>query len=68
MQVSPVITENNELNVHHILVFECDRLNNSHVGYSAPCDGQSDGDVGNMVSECRGGTLIAGWAVGGTVI
>ena len=46
-------------------MFECDGLNNSHVGYSAPCN--SGGEVGDTVSQCRGGTLIAAWGIGATV-
>ncbi|XP_064398231.1 DBH-like monooxygenase protein 1 homolog [Halichondria panicea] len=62
-KISPVITPGNELHVHHILIYECENLNATHVGFSAPCNG--GGPTGIMVSQCRQGTLIVGWAVGG---
>jgi len=40
----------------------CRAFNHTEVGQGGPCDG-----VGDSVDECRGGTLIGGWAVGGEV-
>ncbi len=55
----------NKLNVHHILIYECDALNDTHVGFNGPCgDG---GETGQMVAACKEGVLLAGWAVGGGV-
>ncbi len=65
MQTTPNIDPVNTANVHHFLIYECDSLNNSHVGFSAPCN--IEGPTGNEVSACRGGVLLAGWAVGGRV-
>lgn len=50
-------------NVHHIVVYECDTLNNTHVGESGVCRGE----VSDTVSECRGGLVLAAWAIGGAV-
>ena len=57
------MTEGNEAHVHHLLVYLCDGLSEAHVGNGGDC---RDG-VANEVVECRGGTLIAAWAVGGEV-
>jgi len=46
-----------------MLVYLCAGLNETEVNDSAPCSG----GVGESVAECRGGELIAGWAVGGEV-
>ena len=46
-----------------MLIYLCHRLDETEVGNSAPCDGT----VGDTISECRQGSLIAGWAVGGAV-
>ena len=62
-QSSPYITPGNEAYVHHIIIYECGSLTNASVGESGVCGGE----VSNSVSECRSGTLVAGWAVGGTV-
>ena len=62
-QFSPSVTEGNEAHVHHLLIYLCDGLNHTHVGQGGDCE---DG-VANEVAECRGGTIIAGWAVGGEV-
>ena len=62
-QYSPFITPGNEAYVHHILIYECGGLTNASVGESGVCGDE----VSNTVSECRSGTLVAGWAVGGTV-
>ena len=45
-----------------MLIYLCTGLNETEVNDSAPCN-----NVGDSVSECRGGELIAGWAVGGVV-
>lgn len=58
---SPLITKGNEAQVHHLLIYTCDGLDGTHVGTGGDCD---EG-VANEVKECRGETLIAGWAVGG---
>ena len=62
-QFSPVVTKGNEAQVHHLLIYLCSGINDTHVGNGGDCD---DG-VANEVQECRGETLIAGWAVGGEV-
>ena len=46
-----------------MLVYLCAGLNETEVNDSAPCTG----GVGESVAECRGGEVIAGWAVGGEV-
>ena len=53
----------NFVHVHHILVYICAGLNATQVNDSAPCNG----DVGESLNECRGGEVIASWAVGGGV-
>ena len=62
-QYSPFITPGNEAYVHHILIYECEGLTNASVGESGVCGGE----VSNTVLQCRSGTLVAGWAVGGMV-
>ena len=57
------MTEGNEAHVHHLLIFLCDSLNDTHVGSSGEC---GEG-VADEVHECRDDTLIAVWAVGGEV-
>ncbi|XP_064397923.1 DBH-like monooxygenase protein 1 homolog [Halichondria panicea] len=59
---TPFITEGNVANVHHILIYECDTLNSTHVGESGVCRGE----VSDTVADCRGTSLLSGWAVGGT--
>ena len=63
MQYTPRITPNGFQYVHHMLIYLCNAFNDTEVGTSAPCFGTT----GASVSECRQGSLIAGWAVGGTV-
>ena len=46
-----------------MLVYICAGLNEAQVNDSGPCNG----GVGDSLSECRSGELIAGWAVGGEV-
>ena len=65
LQVSPVIHPGSEAHVHHLLIYECNGLNNTHVGYSDHCD--SEGEIGITVAQCREGVLVTGWAVGGEV-
>ena len=60
-QYSPVI--DNFVHVHHILVYICAGLNETEVNNSALCIG----NVGESLDECRGGEIIASWAVGGGV-
>lgn len=63
VQYSPKITPNGFQYVHHMLIYLCNSFNETEAGNSAPCGGMT----GASVSECRQGSLIAGWAVGGTV-
>ena len=44
-------------------LFECESDNEWH-GYSADCDSENMPD---HLRNCRGGSIIAGWAVGGEV-
>ena len=53
----------NLAHVHHILVYICAALNETQVNNSVPCIG----NVGESLDECRGGEIIASWAVGGGV-
>ena len=57
------MTEGNEAHVHHLLVYLCSSVNETHVGNGGDCDSE----VSNDVSECRNGLIIAAWAVGGEV-
>ena len=57
------MTEGNEAHVHHLLVYTCNSLNDTHVGTGGEC---YEG-VANEVNECTSDTLIAAWAVGGEV-
>ena len=57
------MTEGNEAHIHHLLIYLCDGLNHTHVGNGGDCDN----NVANEVAECRGGTIIAAWAVGAEV-
>ena len=61
-QIAPVINPAGGSHVHHMLIYECDTLDDSYIGYSASC-----GAGGTVVSQCLRGTLIAAWAVGGEV-
>ena len=62
LQLSPAITNDSSVYVHHIIVYLCTALDHSHVGSSVECD-----NAHLNVRQCRGGTVIATWAVGGTV-
>jgi len=62
-QFSPLIDNGNSEFVHHMLVYLCAGLNETEVNVSAPCFG----NAGATLSECLGGVLIAGWAVGGGI-
>ena len=57
------MTEGNEAHAHHLLIYLCTGVTEDHVGNGGSCDG----DVAREVQECRGGVLIAAWAVGGEV-
>ena len=41
----------------------CNSLNDTHLRYNGECEN----GVLDEVMECRGGTIIAGWAVGAEV-
>lgn len=62
-QVSPSITSGSELYVHHILVYICNGLDESDTGQGGNCDS----DISNQMRSCLSQTLIAAWAVGGSV-
>ena len=64
LQFGPIVTEGNEAHVHHLVIYTCEGLNETHLGNGGDCEGN---DVGNEIADCRGGTLIAAWAVGGEV-
>ena len=57
------MTEGNDAHVHHLVVYLCTGLNDTHVGSGGDC---FEG-VGNELRECEGGLVIAAWAVGGEV-
>ena len=63
-QYGPSITPNNTAFVHHIIVYLCGALVNITEGASSECTGQTTLDP---INECRRGTAIGGWAVGGEV-
>ena len=50
--------------VHHILVYLCSTVDNTHVGTGVEC---TDFTEFNAISLCRTELLIAAWAVGGQV-
>ena len=58
----PKIIERNTPYVHHLLIYLCSGLNHTLAGQSAECD-----SAHIQIQECRGGQLLAGWAVGGNV-
>ena len=58
----PSITPNNTAFVHHIIVYLCGALVNITDGTSSVCMGEASLAP---ISQCRQGTTIAGWAVGG---
>jgi len=61
--MSPVISSNSTQHVHHMLVFLCATLNNSHVGTGSDC-----GSANVNIEQCRRGVkLIGAWAVGASV-
>ena len=55
--------EGNEAHVHHLLVYLCTGINDTHIDSGGVCDEE----VGDEVNDCRGGSVIAAWAVGGEV-
>ena len=63
-QYGPRITPNNTAFVHHIIVYLCGALVDITDGTSSVCMGQASLAP---ISQCRQGTTIAGWAVGGEV-
>ena len=63
-QYGPSITPNNTAFVHHIIVYLCGALVDITDGTSSECKGQASLAP---ISQCRQGTTIAGWAVGGEV-
>ena len=64
VQFGPLVTEGNQAHVHHLVVYMCTGLNDSHVGNGNDCE---NGNVAVQVQQCRGGIFIAAWAVGGEV-
>jgi len=59
-RMSPVISSTSTRHVHHMLVFLCATLNNSHVGTGSIC-----GSANVNIEQCRRGVkLIGAWAVG----
>ena len=56
------VTDESSRHVHHLVVYICVGLNHSREGDSVVCD-----NAHVNVRQCRGGTVIAAWAVGGTV-
>ena len=63
-QFGPLVTEGNEAHVHHLVVYMCTGLDDSHVGNGADCE---DDIVAVQVQQCRGSVFLAAWAVGGEV-
>ena len=63
LQFSPQITPTNIPFVHHIIVYLCGVLVNVTEGQSSECVGTA----GSTLDECRQGTSLGGWAVGGGV-
>ena len=57
------MTEGNEAHVHHLLIYLCEGVNETHLGNGGDCDG----DIAEEVQDCRGGLLFAAWGVGGEV-
>lgn len=47
-----------------MILYECDTDDKWH-DYSAACDSEN---MPKNLRYCRGGTIVAGWAVGGEVI
>ena len=65
LQYAPVLSTESIRHVHHILVFLCEGLNytgHSEVGARRECDG-----ISHEVEPCRFSTVIAAWAIGGSV-
>ena len=65
LQYAPVLSTESIRHVHHILVFLCEGLNytgHSEVGARRECDG-----ISLEVEPCRFSTVIAAWAIGGSV-
>jgi hypothetical protein len=64
VQFGPIVTEGNEAHVHHLVVYICSGINDSHIGNGGDC---KDDAFEFQVRRCRSGTFIAAWAVGGEV-
>ncbi|CAI8042477.1 DBH-like monooxygenase protein 1 homolog [Geodia barretti] len=58
----PIVTEGNDAHVHHLVVYICSGINDSHIGNGGDC---KDDAFEFQVRRCRSGTFIAAWAVGG---
>ena len=58
------MTEGNEAHVHHLIIYLCSSVNETHVGNGGECDSSVGSDI---VEVCRNGLIIAAWAVGGEV-
>ena len=66
LKTSPFINNVSEPYVHHILIFLCNDLEESDLGPGAECFTNASR---HRVDSCTSlsGTLLAGWAVGGSV-
>lgn len=62
VQFAPVISAESTEHVHHILVYHCNNLDESHEGEMVECD-----NADTPIATCRGATVLAAWAVGGNV-
>jgi hypothetical protein len=58
----PLVTQGNEAYVHHLVVTLCTGVNESHVGNGGDCGSE---EIAFEVKNCRSGTALAAWAVGG---
>ncbi|EDV25402.1 uncharacterized protein TRIADDRAFT_55461 [Trichoplax adhaerens] len=61
IRIDPIITKGNEGVVHHMTLYECESDPKWH-GYSSDC---SSRNMPLHLTRCRGGAVVAGWAVGG---
>ena len=58
-QFGPVLTEGNEAYVHHLLIYQCNGLIDTHVGNSGECH-----EMAGEIQACRGGIIVALWVTG----
>ena len=58
-QFGPVLTEGNEAYIHHLLIYQCNGLSDTHVDNSGECD-----EVAGEIQACRGGIIVALWVAG----